>query len=366
MFGASPHDSDDSANTDQADDVDRSAADLVGVGADPEQQRRQRQRVDVDHPLQAGERRVQVGGHVGQRDVHDRDVDQEHEGAERHRDQCKPFPHAERVCDRASGRVQRFGAYATIYSNDAPHQRLKPSHWTGSIGSCCTHCSSTAASRSGCSPRCWAPRSRPSRVATGACARRASCACWCVARRPAGSTGSCGCRSCRAAPNKLAQALARRSDVSWVSIFSGGSEVTCVCRPRTVGQRDELLLDRLPETELVTSLISHATLNQFAGGRVEREWQGFDDPLTAEQYAAIDAGRQLPTVRPAPTCSRRRPQDATLLAELGRDGRASYAALAAATGSTAARVAPARLRAGRQRRRLSRRRPGDRGARVPT
>ena len=69
--------------------------------------------------------------------------------------------------------------------------------------------------------------------------------------------------------NKLAQALARRSDVGWLSIFSGGSEVTCVCRPQSVGQRDALLLDRLPETELVTSLVSHATLTQFAGGRAE-------------------------------------------------------------------------------------------------
>lgn len=137
---------------------------------------------------------------------------------------------------------------------------------------------------------------------------------------------------------KLARALARRSDVSWVSIFSGGSEVSCVCRPRTVGQRDELLLDRLPETELVTNLISHATLNQFAGGRVEREWAGFEDPLTREQYAAIDAGRQLPTMRFGTDVQPAGGADATLLAELGRDGRASYAALAAATGTTAARA----------------------------
>jgi DNA-binding Lrp family transcriptional regulator len=137
---------------------------------------------------------------------------------------------------------------------------------------------------------------------------------------------------------KLARALARRADVSWLSIFSGGSEVTCVCRPRSVGQRDELLLDRLPETELVSSLVSHATLSQFAGGRVEREWAGFDDPLTDEQYAAIDAARQLPSV---PFGTGVRPpdrEDAPLLAELGRDGRASYATLAAATGSSAARM----------------------------
>jgi DNA-binding Lrp family transcriptional regulator len=138
--------------------------------------------------------------------------------------------------------------------------------------------------------------------------------------------------------NKLAQALARRSDVSWLSIFSGGSEVTCVCRPRTVGQRDALLLDRLPETELVTSLVSHATLTQFAGGRAEREWQGFNDPLTADQYAALDRARQLPSVVAGADVEPPGPQDAKLMAALGADGRAGYAALADATGSTAGRV----------------------------
>ena len=138
--------------------------------------------------------------------------------------------------------------------------------------------------------------------------------------------------------NKLAQALARRSDVSWLSIFSGGSEVTCVCRPRTVGQRDALLLDRLPETELVTSLVSHATLTQFAGGRAEREWQGFDDPLTADQYAALARARQLPSVAAGADVEPPGPPDAKLMAALGADGRAGYAALADEIGSTAGRV----------------------------
>jgi DNA-binding Lrp family transcriptional regulator len=138
--------------------------------------------------------------------------------------------------------------------------------------------------------------------------------------------------------NKLAQALARRSDVGWLSIFSGGSEVTCVCRPQSVGQRDALLLDRLPETELVTSLVSHATLTQFGGGRAEREWQGFDDPLTAEQYEALDRAGQPSRAVPGVDVQPPGPQDGELMAALGVDGRASYAALADATGSTSGRV----------------------------
>src|SRR3984957_10200488 len=128
--------------------------------------------------------------------------------------------------------------------------------------------------------------------------------------------------------NKLAQALARRPDVGWLSIFSGGSEVTCVCRPQSVGPREALLLDRLPETELVTSLVSHATLTQFAGGRAEREWQGFDDPLTADQYEALERARQPPRAVAGADVQPPGPQDAELMAALGVDGRASYAALA--------------------------------------
>lgn len=137
---------------------------------------------------------------------------------------------------------------------------------------------------------------------------------------------------------KLARALARRDDVGWLSIFSGGSEVTCVCRPRSVGQRDALLLDRLPETELVTGLVSHATLTQFAGGRVEREWQGFDDPLTDEQYAALGREGATASVAAGSEVEPPGPEDAAILAVLGRDGRAGYAAIAAEIGWTPGRV----------------------------
>jgi DNA-binding Lrp family transcriptional regulator len=137
---------------------------------------------------------------------------------------------------------------------------------------------------------------------------------------------------------KLARALARRADVSWVSIFSGGSEVTCVVRPRSLGQRDELLLERLPETELVTGLVSHATLSQFAGGRAEREWAGYADPLSAAQYEALRAARQLPSVAAGADVEPPGAGDAALMAVLAENGRAGYSALADATGETPSRV----------------------------
>jgi len=138
---------------------------------------------------------------------------------------------------------------------------------------------------------------------------------------------------------KLARALARREDVGWLFIFSGGSEIGCMCRPRSVGQRDALLLDRLPETELVSGLVSHQALRQFGEGP-DLEWHGFDDQLSAEQYAALERARQLPPpVTQATDVQLSGPQDAALMAALAADGRATYAALAQATG-----LAPGRVR----------------------
>jgi DNA-binding Lrp family transcriptional regulator len=39
----------------------------------------------------------------------------------------------------------------------------------------------------------------------------------------------------------IADALAKRDDVSWVAIIAAGSEVTCAVRSRTPEQRDDLL-----------------------------------------------------------------------------------------------------------------------------
>src|ERR1022692_2310419 len=56
-----------------------------------QQERRQRQGVGINDPLQVGETRLQRLLDIRQGDVHDRDVQQQHEGAEAHRDQRPPF-----------------------------------------------------------------------------------------------------------------------------------------------------------------------------------------------------------------------------------------------------------------------------------
>ena len=131
----------------------------------------------------------------------------------------------------------------------------------------------------------------------------------------------------------FAEAIARRPDVAWVGLIAGATEVTFAARARTTEERDALLLERLPHVRQVLGMTTAAVLHTFAGDP-ETEWRALDDPLDAAQVAALASGRRRGGSGPDPT-----PQDEPLLAALARDGRTSYAALAAATGDTEARVA---------------------------
>lgn len=139
-----------------------------------------------------------------------------------------------------------------------------------------------------------------------------------------------------AATLPFAEALARRADVSWVTLTAGGTEIICAMRARSDEQRDALLLDRLPRSSHVLGISAAAILHVFADGPAS-EWRGLADPLTDAQTAQLDrdrGARRRAVPGPDPT-----PEDAPLLALLARDGRASYAALAASTGWSEARVA---------------------------
>ncbi|MDX6390245.1 MAG: hypothetical protein QOJ73_1308 [Streptosporangiaceae bacterium] len=140
-----------------------------------------------------------------------------------------------------------------------------------------------------------------------------------------------GCRPGGA--GRLADALARRDDVSWVMLSSGGSEVACLIRSRSQQQRDDLMLQRLPATSQVLSMTAHAILHRFVAGGSD-DWSGFGDPLTAAQSEAL-----CPVPMPQPgEPAALQPDDEPILAALARDGRVSYAALAAETGWTEGRI----------------------------
>jgi DNA-binding Lrp family transcriptional regulator len=124
----------------------------------------------------------------------------------------------------------------------------------------------------------------------------------------------------------VAGALARRPDTYWVQLVSGGTEIDCVVRP-TDDSGHDLLLRQLPSSRRIVAISAHSLLHIFRGNT--DHWPTAAEALTAEQTAMLaqpasgDAGRALAT--------RLSPDDRVLLAELARDGRASYAELAHAT-----------------------------------
>jgi DNA-binding Lrp family transcriptional regulator len=123
----------------------------------------------------------------------------------------------------------------------------------------------------------------------------------------------------------LADSLARRSDTGWVSMFSGGTEISALVRVAAHADRESLLLQKLPRTPRLVSVSAHCLIHHFVGGAVGPDRR--DDALTAEQKAAL-APEETPDTPPAPLTG----GDAALLEVLSRDGRAGYAELAAATG----------------------------------
>jgi DNA-binding Lrp family transcriptional regulator len=127
----------------------------------------------------------------------------------------------------------------------------------------------------------------------------------------------------------VAEALARRTDTSWVSLRSGGTEVGCVVKPADGRSRHDLLLRQLPASRRIVAISAQSLLHLFRGGA--SHWSGATQALTAEQAA------RLAVPQPAPGPDAPGPDrglgadDQVLLAELARDGRASYAELAGAT-----------------------------------
>jgi DNA-binding Lrp family transcriptional regulator len=141
----------------------------------------------------------------------------------------------------------------------------------------------------------------------------------------------------------LADALARRPDTAWVSVFSGGTEISCLARLAAHADR-ESLLHRLPRTPRLVSVTAHCLIHHFVGGAVGPDRR--DDALTAGQIAALTPdgvpapppppftiGGSAPAGEPVDVAPARLADgDDALLEVLSRDGRAGYAELAAATG----------------------------------
>ncbi|BCB73724.1 AsnC family transcriptional regulator [Phytohabitans flavus] len=127
------------------------------------------------------------------------------------------------------------------------------------------------------------------------------------------------------AASAVAEAVARRPDTFWVNLMSGGTEVNCVTQVRSADERDALLLRKLPRTPRVVGVSAHCLLHLYFGGASEHP--AVADALTPAQVAALTT--DLPRRDEPVTLSA---EDRILIDTLGKDGRASYGELAAATG----------------------------------
>jgi DNA-binding Lrp family transcriptional regulator len=126
----------------------------------------------------------------------------------------------------------------------------------------------------------------------------------------------------------VADALARRADTAWVQLISGGTEIMCVVRPTDGRSRHDLLLRQLPASRRIVAVSAQSVLHMFRGGT--SHWRGATGALSREQAAALcpPANGHEPLAQEPAGLG---PDDRVLLAELARDGRASYAELAHAT-----------------------------------
>jgi DNA-binding Lrp family transcriptional regulator len=137
-----------------------------------------------------------------------------------------------------------------------------------------------------------------------------------------------GCRPGGAAG--LADALARRSDTAWVSIGAGGSEVTCQAVINDESGVRGGILYHLPRSSSVLTFSAHQLLHRFTG-RGEADWIARDHALTDDQRVAVLEGALVPSGLGGDAVT---PDDRRLVDALSRDGRASWATLAEASGLT--------------------------------
>ncbi|OFE16003.1 hypothetical protein BA895_21110 [Humibacillus sp. DSM 29435] len=146
----------------------------------------------------------------------------------------------------------------------------------------------------------------------------------------------------RCTPNgtaALAQALAKRQDIGWVSIGGGAAEVVCVARSRSAADREDLLLGQLARTAPVLGISAAMTLHQFRAGRPD-DWAGLAGALTSrqeEELRSVAGGADGARTPMSPLSPVGDPTqgieiddgDEAILRQMVLDGRSSYAQLGA-------------------------------------
>ncbi|MBS4730659.1 Lrp/AsnC family transcriptional regulator [Mycobacterium sp. SM1] len=140
----------------------------------------------------------------------------------------------------------------------------------------------------------------------------------------------------------LAEALVRRSEVTYANVASDWTELVCIIHAPIGETPEDVLLQQLPRSASVLDISVDLLLHTFGEAMPSstgygNTWTGYGPKLTGEQAAQIlaDPPARTGSGRPiTPTA-----QDRPLLDALADDARAPLALLAERTGWSAARVA---------------------------
>lgn len=136
------------------------------------------------------------------------------------------------------------------------------------------------------------------------------------------------CRPDRIGP--LADSLARRPDIAYANLASGGSEIICVIRAPVQARREDMLLHRLPRSSAVLDVSIDLLIHPFGSAG----WTGYDAGLTPAHARQL-TGDRSPTGPFVPLTD----EDTPILDALAEDGRATHTRLADLTGWSQTRVA---------------------------
>ncbi|MFE4513900.1 Lrp/AsnC family transcriptional regulator [Kitasatospora sp. NPDC056783] len=136
------------------------------------------------------------------------------------------------------------------------------------------------------------------------------------------------------ATGPLAGSLARRPEVAYTTVASGGSEIICVIRSPADISRDDLLLRHLPRAGAVLDVSLDLVLHGF-GTPGTAGWTGREGSLTPDQVLRLTSDRPAPEGPVLPAAD----EDTPLIDALAEDGRATHTRLAELTGWSKPRVA---------------------------
>ncbi|QKT06631.1 Lrp/AsnC family transcriptional regulator [Gordonia sp. X0973] len=139
------------------------------------------------------------------------------------------------------------------------------------------------------------------------------------------------------AADAIALSLARRDDVSWVSIHSAGWEIVFNLRAKTSEDASDLLTRMLPRTPQVLDVRTATVLHQFAGGS-PHDWHHWQGTLTASQIQSLAATNLFR--QPESPSEGRLPgtEDRAIIEHLTRDGRLPFTTLARNLDTTTGKV----------------------------